>query len=149
MARVSSSNTREHRRAGVHLKLRLSELRALLDDSEAFSATAEAAGARPAPGLRTALQQQCKAYLETLHTRTMNHLNGTHAYDWIFTSPGSLHSTDLTELKRFENVVLLLCTGLVEGCTTKCSIQARDFILEHGVGIFPLKSYGGVIALYP
>lgn len=60
----------------MHAKLRLGELRALLDASEEFSAEAEAAGARAAPGLRTTLQQQCKAALDALHSRAMNHLNG-------------------------------------------------------------------------
>jgi len=44
--------------------------------SDALAALAEADGARPAAGLRVALQQQCRAWLDALHARTMARLNG-------------------------------------------------------------------------
>ena len=33
-------------------------------------------GARPSSGLRSALQQQCRAWLDALHSRSKAHLNG-------------------------------------------------------------------------
>lgn len=42
-----------------------------------LSGLAEAEGARPSPGLRSALQQQCRAWLDALHSRSMARLNGT------------------------------------------------------------------------
>jgi hypothetical protein len=33
-------------------------------------------GARPSSGLRSALQQQCRVWLDALHSRSMAHLNG-------------------------------------------------------------------------
>ena len=68
-------------RTAAHAKLRLTELRDLLEDAEAFCQTAEAAGAKAAPGVRAALQQQCKAFLDALHSRTMAHLSG--ARRWL------------------------------------------------------------------
>lgn len=53
---------------------RLAELRQVLELTDTLASLAEAQGAKPALGLRSALQQLCKASLDAMHTRALGKL---------------------------------------------------------------------------
>ncbi len=61
-------------RTNAHMRLKLYELRQLLDLSEAAAARAEQKGAKPLPSYRMALQAQCKAFLDNMHSRSVMQL---------------------------------------------------------------------------
>ncbi|KIZ01614.1 hypothetical protein MNEG_6350 [Monoraphidium neglectum] len=56
-------------RSSAHMRLRLYELKQLLDASEEVAAYAESCGARTLGSLRSSLQAQCKAFLDSQHGR--------------------------------------------------------------------------------
>eukprot|EP00884_Botryococcus_braunii_P007920 jgi/Botrbrau1/17129/Bobra.0157s0028.2 len=63
-------------RAAAHVRLRLPELTQLLMVCEDFATQAQHFGAKPTVALRNAVQVQCKAFLDSLHSRSIMHLSG-------------------------------------------------------------------------
>ncbi|KAK9830219.1 hypothetical protein WJX72_010418 [[Myrmecia] bisecta] len=63
-------------RAAAHARLRMGELKELLGLCEAFAAMTEACGAKPVLSLRNAVQVQCRAFLDSMHTRSITQLTG-------------------------------------------------------------------------
>lgn len=57
--------------------MRLAELREVLDLTDALAAAAEAGGCRPVLSVRNAAQLQSRAFLDSLHSRTLKQLTGT------------------------------------------------------------------------
>ena len=60
----------------MHAKLQLQDLAEVLALSDALSALAAADDVRPLAALQSAVQQQCRAWLDALHSRSMARLNG-------------------------------------------------------------------------
>ena len=63
-------------RTSRHTRLRLYEFRALIDACERFLGLPEQLGAKPAAALRSAVQAQCKAYMEAMHTKNTTQVGG-------------------------------------------------------------------------
>ena len=57
--------------------MQVGELQQVLQLCDQFGSMAEGLGCRPVPALRSAVQLQCKSYLEHLHHHTLTNLTGT------------------------------------------------------------------------
>lgn len=69
-------------RAKANNEMQVGEVKQLLQLCSEFSSIAEGVGCRPVATLRTAVQLQCKSYLDALHHHTISNLTGP---------PSSLH----------------------------------------------------------
>lgn len=63
-------------RAKANNEMQVSEVKQLLQLCSEFSSIAEGFGCRPVATLRTAVQLQCKSYLDALHHHTLTNLTG-------------------------------------------------------------------------
>lgn len=71
-------------RSSAHTRLKLYELRQLLDLTESAAASLEARGAKPPPSVRSALMATCKAFLDNFHSRSVMQLQHVlEAEQWV------------------------------------------------------------------
>ena len=63
-------------RAKANNEMQVSEVKQMLQLCSDFSSMAEGFGCRPVATLRTAVQLQCKSYLDALHHHTLTNLTG-------------------------------------------------------------------------
>ncbi len=58
--------------------MHVEEVKQMLQLCDDFGSMAEGFGCRPVPAVRTAVQLQCKSYLDHLHQHTFTNLTGLH-----------------------------------------------------------------------
>eukprot|EP00798_Chlamydomonas_sp_ICE-L_P027701 gene27701-7343_t len=125
-----------HARTNSHARLKLYEFKGLLELSERFMGLADQLGAKHAAALRGALQTQCKAFMDSMHSKNTSQLmHLLEAEQWVAVEvPASFQQIVQRLVQRCDLPTAYVQAGSSSGAVEEQASGGQQGAREGGAG---------------